>query len=373
MPAINTNSAAMNTQRILGQHSRAFAQSVGRLSSGFRINRAGDDAAGLGIANRLSADVRGLKQAARNAEQGISMLQVAEGGTQQIQAMLERMKELASQAASANSGSRTVLNQEFDALRSEIGRITDSTAFQGNKLLNGSFGNAIDLGNSTLDANTALQTSSISAQGAAAGTYTVTKVDATTLQISDGTNSQNVTVASTGVQNVSFSQFGVSFSTGLGFDISGNNNSFSANNSLVVSAGTGGSFLVSSSGAYTSTDLVSVGQIDLGTGATGLNIATNDLTTQANAQTALTALDGAIDSVSSALADIGTAMNRIDFARTNAEVTIENYAAAEGVIRDADIAAETTNFAKLGIQQQAATAMLAQANAAPQLLLSLLG
>lgn len=373
MPSINTNSAAMNTQRVLAGHSRNFAQSVGRLSSGFRINRAGDDAAGLGIANRLGADVRGLRQAARNAEQGISMLQVAEGGAQQVQSILERMKELASQSASANSGSRTVLNQEFTALRSEIGRIVDATAFQGNKLLNGSFGNSFDAANSTIDANAAVQISTLDTNGAAAGTFTIAKVDATTLSITDGTTTENVTVASTGVQTVSFAQFGVSFETGVGFDISGNNNSFSANNSLVVAQGTGGSFLVSSSGAYTTTDLVSVGQIDLGTGATGLNIASNDLTTQANAQTALTALDTAIDTVSSSLADIGTAMNRIDFARTNAEVTIENYAAAEGVIRDADIAAETTNFAKLGIQQQAATAMLAQANAAPQLLLSLLG
>jgi len=373
MPSINTNAASLNTQRVLGAHSRAFSQSVGRLSTGFRINRAGDDAAGLGIANRLGADIRGLRQASRNAEQGISMLQVAEGGVQQVQAMLERMKELASQAASANSGDRSVLDQEFSALRSEIGRIVDTTTFQGNKLLNGSFGNTIDLGNSTLDANTAVQTSTIDQQGARAGTLTLAKVDATTISITDGTTTEQATVASTGVQNVNFAQFGVSFSTALGFDISGANDSFSANNTLAISAGTGADFLVSSSGDYSGTDLVSVGQLDLGTGASGLNIGTDDLTTAANAQTALASLDNAIDTVSSSLADVGTAMNRIDFARTNAEVTIENYTAAEGVIRDADIAAETTEFARLSIQQQAATAMLAQANAAPQLLLSLIG
>jgi flagellin len=107
-------------------------------------------------------------------------------------------------------------------------------------------------------------------------------------------------------------------------------------------------------------------------GATGLNIAANDLTTATNAQTTLTALDSAIDTVALRMADIGSAQNRIDFARVNTETTIENFANAESVVRDVDIAAETTEFARLSIQQQAATAMLAQANAAPQLLLSLL-
>ena len=111
---------------------------------------------------------------------------------------------------------------------------------------------------------------------------------------------------------------------------------------------------------------------DLQIGATGINIAGDDLLTAANAQTALTSLDTAIDTVSAAFADIGAAQNRIDFARANTDTAIENFSNAAGVIRDADIAQESTEFAKLSIQQQAATAMLAQANSAPQLLLSLL-
>ena len=372
MPAINTNVSALNTQRTLGNTSRMFSRSVNRLSSGFRINRAGDDAAGLGIANRLSADVRGLRQAARNAEQANSMLQVAEGGVQQVQGILERMKELATQAASDNSGSRTVLDSEFGQLRSEIARIVDTTSFQGRKMLNGSFGNSVDLGTSTIDSNAAIQISTLSLTGAKAGTFTLTKVDATTIQLSDGTVTEQATVASTGAQAGSFAALGVQFSTGGTFDISAANDPFSTNNSLVVSQGTGGSFLVTSSGDYSGNDLVSVGQLDLGTGASGLNIGSNDLTTAANSQTTLTALDAAIDTVSAAFADVGSAMNRIDFARANTETQIENFSAAEGVIRDADIAQESTEFAKLSIQQQAATAMLSQANAAPQLLLSLL-
>ena len=374
MPAINTNTSALNAQRILGNTSRMFGRSVARLSSGLRINRAGDDAAGLGIANRISADVRGLRQASRNAEQANSMLQVAEGGVQQIQGIIERMKELATQAASDNSGDRAVLDQEFGLLRSEISRIVGTTEFQGRKMLNGSFGNTLDAASNLLTANNNVQTSSVKVTGAAAATYTISVVNGTTLEMTDGTVSEQVTVAATGVQTVNFAQFGISFQTALSFDTGAAGTSFSAGttDTITVNQGTGGAFLVSSSGDYSGQDLVSVGQVDLQVGATGINIAGNDLLTAANAQTALTALDTAIDTVSAAFADIGAAQNRIDFARANTDTAIENFSNAAGVIRDADIAQESTDFAKLSIQQQAATAMLAQANAAPQLLLSLL-
>ena len=177
MPAINTNTSALNAQRLLGNTSRMFGRSVARLSSGLRINRAGDDAAGLGIANRISADVRGLRQAARNAEQANSMLQVAEGGVQQIQGIIERMKELATQAASDNSGDRAVLDQEFGLLRAEISRIVGTTEFQGRKMLNGSFGNTLDAASNLLTANNNVQTSSVKAAGAAAGTYTISVIN----------------------------------------------------------------------------------------------------------------------------------------------------------------------------------------------------
>lgn len=374
MPAINTNTSALNAQRLLGNTSRMFGRSVARLSSGLRINRAGDDAAGLGIANRISADVRGLRQAARNAEQANSMLQVAEGGVQQIQGIVERMKELATQAASDNSGDRAVLDSEFVTLRNEISRIVGTTEFQGRKMLNGSFGNSLDGTSNMLTANNNIQTSSVKMTGAAAGTYTVSVLNGTTLQMSDGTVTEDVTVAATGVQSVAFNQFGISFQTALSFDTAAAGTSFTAatNDDLVVTQGTGGAFLVSSSGDYSGQDLVSVGQVDLQVSVTGINIGADDLLTATNAQVALASLDTAIDTVSAAFADIGAAQNRIDFARANTDTAIENFSNAAGVIRDADIAAESTEFAKLSIQQQAATAMLAQANAAPQLLLSLL-
>jgi len=137
---INTNVAAMNTLRSLANTDQAITRSIGRLSTGFRINRAADDAAGLGIANQLSADIRALQQATRNAEQANSLLQVAEGGAQGIQNILERMKELASQSASDNvdATGRARIDTEFQELVAEIDRIAASTEFSGVTLLDGS-------------------------------------------------------------------------------------------------------------------------------------------------------------------------------------------------------------------------------------------
>lgn len=136
---INTNVAAMNTLRSLSKTDQAITRSIGRLSTGFRINRAADDAAGLGIANQLAADLRSLRQATRNAEQANSLLQVAEGGAQGIQGILERMKELASQAASDNvdADGRTRIDTEYQELVEEIDRIAASTEFSGVALLDG--------------------------------------------------------------------------------------------------------------------------------------------------------------------------------------------------------------------------------------------
>lgn len=278
---INTNVSSLNTQRILGKTGNELAQNIGRLSSGFRINRAADDAAGLGVANKLRSDIRALQQAARNAEQGTALLQIAEGATQTVGNIVDRMKELAAQAASANSGDHVGLQAEFQTLTEEINRIVSTTTYQTQSLLDGTMN---------------------------------------------------------------------------------------------------GSFLVSASGSYDGNDLVSLeavdlslatlglGSVDAGTGAvTALSIAD-----YADAQATLGTLDTAVGLISSELATIGAAQNRLDFAYENVRTTIENYAAAESTIRDADMAAEMSTFTKNQILQQAGTAMLAQANAAPQSILRLL-
>ncbi|MFO7260959.1 MAG: flagellin, partial [bacterium] len=138
---INTNVASLNSNRVLQLTNTAVARTLGRLSSGYRINRSADDAAGLGIANKLRADLRSLRQAARNAEQANAMLQIAEGAAQSIQSIVERMKELATQAASANTddNGRAKIQDEFGKLIEEIDRIVATTKFQDTALLDGTF------------------------------------------------------------------------------------------------------------------------------------------------------------------------------------------------------------------------------------------
>lgn len=272
---INTNIAALNSNRILQGTNTAVSRTLGRLSSGYRINRAADDAAGLGIANRLRADIRALRQASRNAEQAVATLQIAEGATQSIQSIVERMKELATQAASDNTDAdgRTRIDAEFQALIEEIDRIVDTTKFQGQALLDGSFT---------------------------------------------------------------------------------------------------GEFMVSSSGDYAGADLVTLTAVDLSTLTATITANASDLTTTANARTVLTDVDTALGEVAAALGDIGAAQNRMEHAFNNVNIAIENYAAAESTIRDADFAAEMTELTRTQILQQAGIAMLAQANAAPQAILGLL-
>jgi flagellin len=355
------------------------ARSIGRLSSGFRINRAADDAAGLGIANKLRADVRSLSQAARNAEQATSLLQVAEGATQTVSQITDRLKELATQAASDNvdDAGRGRIKAEFDALITEIQKIVDTTKFQGKALLNGTFGNSVDtnVANSTaLAAGTGLYSAALS--GTAAGTYSFTQAADGEITIDNGSGTtQTVTGVAAGKGSVVFDQFGITLQLDANFVETLAAGTLDGTD-VVVSAGVGGgSFLVRSSGAYTSDDLISLTSLNLSTGAAGLNISGITFTgngSGAEWQAALTTLDSAFDKVSTVFGEIGAAQNRIDYATANVRTSIENIAAAESTIRDADMAAEMTEFTKNQILQQAGVAMLAQANAAPQLVLSLL-
>jgi flagellin len=214
-----------------------------------------------------------------------------------------------------------------------------------------------------------------SLSGTAAGTYSFTQAADGELTVSNGTVTQTVTGLAAGKQSVVFDQFGITLQLDTNFDET-NAAGTLAGNDIVVAAGSGGgSFLVRSSGAYSSDDLISLTTLDLSTGASGLNISGIAFTgtgTGAEWQAALTTLDGAFDVVSSVFGEIGAAQNRIDYATANVRTSIENIAAAESTIRDADMAAEMTEFTKYQILQQAGVAMLAQANAAPQLVLSLL-
>jgi flagellin len=373
---INTNVSALNAFRNLSRVEGNVADSMQKLSSGLRINKAADDAAGLGIANTLRSSTRALNQAAQNAEQASAMLQVAEGSTSAIESILERMKELAAQSASSNSGDRVQLQSEFNTLRTEITRIVNTTDYQGNKLIDGSLGTKLDVvGNWTLDNSADVQASTIKATGAPAGTFTLAVADATHLSATDANgNVQVVQVVATGAQSVSFSQFGISFTTASTFDTGDASHDLHGDTVQVVAGAHAADFLVSaSSGAYAGNDLVSLSSaIDLTTGSSGLNISGADISSQSAAQTALASLDTAIGTVNSALGTIGATQSRIGFALDTTKTAIQNFTAAESTIRDVDMAEEMTKFSKNQILAQAGTAMLAQANQSGASVLKLL-
>ena len=365
---IQNNIAALNAHRQLQISDSGLSKSLERLSSGYRINRAADDAAGLAISQQFRADIASYKVASRNTSEASSLLQVAEGALDQIGNMLTRLKELATQAASANAGdNRTKLNAEGNALINEIDRIATSTEYANTKLINGSFGVGISAGStatasdgvSAASGMVAQETYTIStAAGSAGGLVNVT------ITTGDGSQTINdVAVPGTGVtSSVSFTSFGL--------DVTFNSALTSTAGGTIIGTDTGNStFQV---GAENETDnriSVSIGDATAAT----LGLTADQLDTASEAQTFLGTVDSAISTLANRRGDIGAASNRLSYASSNLSVTIENVQAAESVIRDVDMAAEMTTFTKNQILLQAGTAMLAQANMAPQVVLSLFG
>ena len=273
MQVINTNILSLNAQRNVSSSQGALATSIQRLSSGLRVNSAKDDAAGLAIASRMSSQIRGMNVAIRNANDGISLAQTAEGALGKVTDMLQRMRELAVQSANDTNGSsdRTSLDAEFSQLKAEIDRTFDATKFNGTSILN----------------------------------------TAATLNFQIGAS------------NVAADKLAVS-----------------------------------------TTDL------SAGTGMTA--VASGNITSLANAQSAIDNIDTALTEINGARATFGAMQNRFESVISNLQVSVENTEASRSRIMDADFAKETAALTRAQILQQAGTAMLAQANAAPQSVLSLL-
>ncbi|MBU0906066.1 MAG: flagellin [Firmicutes bacterium] len=271
---INHNIAALNTHRQLNSATNAQSKSMEKLSSGLRINRAGDDAAGLAISEKMRGQIRGLDQASRNAQDGISLIQTAEGGLNEVHSILQRQRELAVQSANDTNvaADRTALQDEFAQLSSEIERIKDNTTFNTKQLLDGT------------DANGKIHVGADAAQ--------VITIDFTTAGV-------NVTTAHT-------------------------------------------------------------------------NVAALDISTQAGADGAITAVQTEIESISSGRSYLGALQNRLEHTINNLSNASENLTAAESRVRDVDMAKEMMEQTKNSILAQAAQAMLAQANQQPQGVLQLL-
>ena len=273
---INNNIMALNAHRQLGINNTSTAKSLEKLSSGYRINRAGDDAAGLAISEKMRAQIRGLNMASKNAQDGISLIQTAEGALTESHAILQRMREIAVQAASDTNDKdvdRAAIQEEANALVSELNRISSDINFNGKKLLDGSLSGA------------------------------------------------------TSVLNIH-----------IGADI---------NQAMTIKIGN--------------------------MAATALGVSGIKINAQTLANNAISTINAAINKVSTQRSKLGAYQNRLEHTIKNLDNASENLAAAESRIRDVDMAKEMMEFTKQNILQQAATAMLAQANMAPQTVLKLLG
>ncbi|MGR3310548.1 MAG: flagellin N-terminal helical domain-containing protein [Candidatus Brocadiales bacterium] len=374
---IQNNIAALNTHRQLQISDLALSKSLERLSSGFRINRAADDAAGLAVSMRFRAQIRSLQQASRNAAEGNSLLQVAEGGAEQIANILLRMKELATQAASANttSNDRTNINAEVSTLELEIDRITGSTKYGSSTLLDGSFGSTSVSVFGPLTNTNDVVTVDVSAASALAS-YTVTIATTATaktiaiVEVGGVAATETVTVAFNSIsagntQTLVFSNQGVRLMVNSDFDSNANSASGTMNTGVLGQS----TFQVGNENTTDHRIAFNIG--DMTTGTSGLNV---DITvnTQTGAQAALTTIDNAINTLANRRADIGVTQNRFGFTIANLASSVENITASESIIRDADIAFETVAFTKNQILLQAGVAMLAQANLAPQAILGVL-
>jgi len=470
---INTNIASLNAQRNLNASQTSLSVSLQRLSSGLRINSAKDDAAGLAITDRMTAQINGLNQAVRNANDGISLAQTAEGDLVQITNNLQRMRELAVQSANASNSSsdRAALNQEVQQLSQEIDRVAQASSFNGVKLLNGSFTsqtfqvganatandqvtvssivnartsslgayNGFSAANQTITYNAAAQTfqvtvtpttgspqvvsfgtlatdaktvtNAINSAGVAGLTATVNsnRVTATgaataagapaadvltlnglAINISVVGNAATDTATAIAAINAQSASTGVTAAdTGAGLKLTaadGRNIDVTMTTGALtdiglagVGAHTVGTFNVAYQAPTGIASLTFGGAMVTGLGAAAHNVASTgtaisavDVTTATNATAALASIDAALAQVSSGRATLGALQNRFMSVVSSLQVSSENLSASRSRIQDTDFAAETANLTRAQILQQAGTAMLAQANALPNNVLTLL-
>jgi len=472
---INTNVASLNAQRNLGKSQGALNKSMQRLSSGLRINSAKDDAAGLAISDRMTSQIRGLNQASRNANDGISLAQTAEGALQESTNILQRMRELAVQSANDTntSSDRSSLQDEVTQLQSELDRIATTTTFNGQRLLDGSFSSAtfqvganagetisfgiasakssamgaiaegagttvsastatditIALGGGTTQAISssanyvgsetgqeaasayakaaALNDASIAGFTATANTSVVSTVAAIggtggdTYDLSiNGTTIFSGTDVSTALSNTALrDQINLnSADTGVIASLSGGDLTLSASDGRSITVTEGGTgFVANTDGlagdaditsgtavrgtlSLSATESIAIGgtQADIGFTSAGVALDSNgvddvDISTAAGAQTAMKRVDAALSTIDGIRGGLGAVQNRFESTIANLQNVSENLSAARSRILDADIAQETSAMTKNNILQQAGVSILAQANQAPQLALSLLG
>jgi flagellin len=398
---INQNIAAQNAYRNLSVTDSQMSKSLEKLSSGFRINRAADDAAGLSISEGLRSQVGGLKVAVRNAQDGISVAQTAEGALNEVTSILQRMRDLSVQAA--NGGSQgteatKAANKEFTQLKTELNQIGERTSFGKTKLLDGSFGSSfknetVQPASGTPTLPSGVQTFEISeVNGVALGAgneITVTTADiGANASAKDVENAYNDAIESALKQNgYKGDEIKMKLETTEGNQ--GLTTTFSGNKSFTLGDG-GGSGITGVTGAgAAASGAVPAAGANSGTFQIGANagetmdiqiaeisdqaLSIDTLNLEVDPKAAIAALDTAIEKVSGQRADLGAYQNRFEHTINNLNVSVENLSASESRIRDTDMAQEMVGFTRNQILTQAGTSMLAQANQAPQGILKLLG
>jgi len=392
---VNNNIIALNTRRQLLINNRQLATRIERLSSGLRINRAADDAAGLSVSEGMRAELGGWRQAIRNAEQGTNLIQTAEGALNEVSAILIRMRELAVQSASStlNDGNRTALNSEVVHLITEMDRIANVTTYNGISLLNG-FGNTIseDLTASTAMASTTTGILDVSITGAEAGNYVFIDNVNTDNQITlgNGVATQTIDigpaldldgaggVVATGSAIVAnFDRIGIQLTlsgeraaTLTSPALDGYRDGELDGLTLTIEGAPGGSFQIGPEGG--AVHRLSVNITDMRASGVNLNLSDVSIATMESSRGCISTIDLAIDRVAGVRGDLGAIQNRLGFTIRSLENAFENLQASESSIRDADVAEEVSAFTRAQILTQTSTALLAQANAIPQNALSLL-
>ncbi len=373
---VNTNVAALVAQRHLTSATDMLNQSMERLSSGKRINSAKDDAAGLQISNRLQSQMRGLDVAVRNANDGISIMQTAEGAMNEVTNIMQRMRDLSLQSANGSNSQaeRTALQEEVTALNDELNRIAETTSFGGRKLLNGTFGkSSFQIGAASGEA-VQIELKSMRTDGLDMGGFSYVAQGRADSGWQVKENANDLTMSFT---NRSGETEKIQINAKAGDDIEELATYINGQTDKVTaSVNEKGQLQIFMAGEETAGTISFSGDLasELGMSLKGYDAVNNlNITTVGGAQQAVAVLDTAMKFVDSQRAELGAYQNRFNHAINNLDNIHENLASSNSRIQDTDYAKETTQMVKQQILQQVSTTILAQAKQAPNLALTLLG
>ena len=392
--SLNTNVASLTAQRAMLNTTQALETSFERLSTGKRINSASDDAAGLSIGVSIESQVRGLNQAIRNTNDGISMVQIAEGALDEATTILQRMRDLAVQSSNASMGTNeiTYLNAEHDTLAAALDSVLGAAKFNGTALIGSSdTGNVLQVGAGTEDLLTVtIAGTNASALGVSAGAVTFGATDSgaaevvfigidtiaenagDTITLTIGDNDFTHTIAASPNEAAATLAELVTIFNGAAITGGASTIGDISGDAWLASATTGGILFTAQQTGTVSNTYVSLAQ-DASLFSTGaVQVVTEGTADVSGSTAAITAVDAALDTIATNRASLGASQAQLESTVRNLANVAENTAAAAGRIMDTDYAAETANLTKAQILQQAATSILAQANAQPQSVLSLL-